>query len=384
VDLTAEITLDPPVPDPGQVSTIRVVVKNRGTSNAATGFYVYLYVDPPDRPPNLGTPDTYLWYLPGLRAGMSSSLERTHTFATTGCDHVVYVWVDRDNRVGEENETNNLVSAIVCVGVACQPDAYEDDDSCATAGWGSSGATQSRTLCPVGDQDWVKFTALGGVTYVISATNLGAHADPLLYLYPTCGSLAQFGTGPRIDWVAPASGVYYVQIRHRQETYGPLAGYDLGIAATGGPADVYEPDDNCATARDIRTDGTRQTHLFQAVGDQDWVKFTVNSGETFSIVADNVGAGVSPLVSLYSSCDQALQTSCNSGNSWLKNDTIDITDGAIASASFGFGTGQVGFDARADINGDGVVDIFDLVMVGNNFGCSVADPTARCQRWNRP
>jgi hypothetical protein len=318
VDLTAEITLDPPVPDPGQVSTIRVVVKNRGTSNAATGFYVYLYVDPPDRPPNLGTPDTYLWYLPGLRAGMSSSLERTHTFATTGCDHVVYVWVDRDNRVGEENETNNLVSAIVCVGVACQPDAYEDDDSCATAGWGSSGATQSRTLCPVGDQDWVKFTALGGVTYVISATNLGAHADPLLYLYPTCGSLAQFGTGPRIDWVAPASGVYYVQIRHRQETYGPLAGYDLGIAATGGPADVYEPDDNCATARDIRTDGTRQTHLFQAVGDQDWVKFTVNSGETFSIVADNVGAGVSPLVSLYSSCDQALQTSCNSGNSWLK------------------------------------------------------------------
>jgi hypothetical protein len=72
------------------------------------------------------------------------------------------------------------------------------------------------------------------------------------------------------------------------------------------------------------------------------------------------------------------------GGDCNNNDTIDITDGAIASASFGFGTGQVGFDARADINGDGVVDIFDLVMVGNNFGCSVADPTARCQRWNRP
>jgi uncharacterized membrane protein len=72
------------------------------------------------------------------------------------------------------------------------------------------------------------------------------------------------------------------------------------------------------------------------------------------------------------------------GGDCNNNDTIDITDGAIASASFGFGTGQVGFDARADINGDGVVDIFDLVMVGNNFGCSVTDPTARCQRWNRP
>jgi hypothetical protein len=72
------------------------------------------------------------------------------------------------------------------------------------------------------------------------------------------------------------------------------------------------------------------------------------------------------------------------GGDCNNNDTIDITDGAIASASFGFGTGQVGFDARADINGDGVVDIFDLVMIGNNFGCSVTDPTARCQRWNRP
>jgi len=72
------------------------------------------------------------------------------------------------------------------------------------------------------------------------------------------------------------------------------------------------------------------------------------------------------------------------GGDCNNDDGIDITDGAIASASFGFGTGQPGFDARADINGDGVVDIFDLVMVGNNFGCSVTDSDARCRRWDRP
>jgi hypothetical protein len=72
------------------------------------------------------------------------------------------------------------------------------------------------------------------------------------------------------------------------------------------------------------------------------------------------------------------------GGDCNNDDGIDITDGAIASASFGFGTGQASFDVRADINGDGLVDIFDLVMVGNNFGCSVTDATARCQRWGRP
>ena len=50
VDLTAEISLNPTIPDVGQPSTIRVVVRNRGTSSATTGFYVYLYVDPTSQP----------------------------------------------------------------------------------------------------------------------------------------------------------------------------------------------------------------------------------------------------------------------------------------------------------------------------------------------
>lgn len=304
VDLTAEISLNPTIPDVGQSSTIRILVRNRGTSAASTGFYVYLYVDPTSQPPGPTTPDTYFWYLPGLAAGGSSSLERSYTFTAAGCNHVIYAWVDKTNRVAEGDETNNLVSAMVCVGVECQPDDYEDDDSCSLAGWASSSTIQSRTLCPVGDEDWIKFTAIGGTTYTIAATNLGPHADPLLTLYNSCGGAAQFGTGPSINWYAPASGIYYVKVKHRRETYGPLATYDFGIMASGGSGDLYEPDNDCATARDITTDGTRQTHLFQAVGDQDWVKFSVNAGESFSIVADNVGTGVSPLLALYSSCDQ--------------------------------------------------------------------------------
>ncbi len=266
---------------------------------------VYLYVDPADRPPGPATPDSYFLQVPGLAAGGSTSFDRSITFTTIGCDHVIYVWVDKANHVGEADETNNLVSTAVCVGVTCQGDAIEPDNSCDGAQWQGTGSTKSHTLCPMGDQDWVKFTAIGGMTYTLLAANLGVHADPVLALYGSCGGLSQFGTGPRIDWNTPASGVYYLQVRHRQATYGPLAGYDLSISTHGSSGDVYEPDDSCASARDVPTTGAAAHHTFHAAGDEDWVKFGAGSGDSFSIVADNPGPGAQPRISLFTSCDQA-------------------------------------------------------------------------------
>jgi hypothetical protein len=66
------------------------------------------------------------------------------------------------------------------------------------------------------------------------------------------------------------------------------------------------------------------------------------------------------------------------------DDNINIMDAGITSFSFGLQEGQYGFDPRADINHDAIVDIYDLVMIGNNFGCSITNLTPRCARWNRP
>ena len=66
------------------------------------------------------------------------------------------------------------------------------------------------------------------------------------------------------------------------------------------------------------------------------------------------------------------------------DDKINILDAAMVALVFAVTNGQPNFDPEADINGDGVIDIFDLVMIGTNFGCSLTDPTARCQRWDRP
>lgn len=306
------LTTNPLIPAPGQPFSITIVTRNQGNvSTGASSFLNYVYLDPIDRPPTLTTTYTYRFGAGPLAAGGSSSFTRSNdpnlSFATAGCQHVIYAWADKTDLVAETVETNNVYSQTVCVGVTCQPDAFETDNTCAAANWltNTQQISQPHTLCPVGDEDWVKFTTLAGVTYTLQATNLGLHADPLLYLYPSCSSAGQFGTGPSIVWRSPTSGAAYVRVVHRQATYGPLNNYALTLSAnTTGLYDLYEPDNTCAAARDLPTDGTHQTHYFQASGDVDWVKFPIGSGQTAVLIADNTGPNVSPHVQVYNSCEQ--------------------------------------------------------------------------------
>jgi hypothetical protein len=52
---------------------------------------------------------------------------------------------------------------------------------------------------------------------------------------------------------------------------------------------------------------------------------------------------------------------------------IDCSDVVVVKASLGKKTGQLGFDARADVNNDGMVDIRDLAAVTQKLA-----PTTRC------
>jgi hypothetical protein len=52
---------------------------------------------------------------------------------------------------------------------------------------------------------------------------------------------------------------------------------------------------------------------------------------------------------------------------------IDCSDVGIVKASFGRKAGQLGFDARADVNKDGIVDIRDLAAVTQRLA-----PTTSC------
>jgi hypothetical protein len=54
--------------------------------------------------------------------------------------------------------------------------------------------------------------------------------------------------------------------------------------------------------------------------------------------------------------------------------TVDCQDIAIVKASFGKRAGSPGFDPRADVNGDGIVDVRDLAWVSQKLPAGTRCP----------
>lgn len=116
-----------------------------------------------------------------------------------------------DNTVIIPNET---------LTVTCSGDAYENDNSSGTAKTITAGATQTHSICPATDQDWVRFT-LAAPSAVTLQTG-GAGGDTRMWLYNS--SLTQldfnddFGSTlfSRIERACGATqlaaGTYYVKV----------------------------------------------------------------------------------------------------------------------------------------------------------------------------
>ncbi len=327
------IRLSPAVPSPGSPVNVEVSVTNQG-SVASGGFTAYLYIDPA-LPLTPTTPDVSHFTYFGLNPGQSVSWTyKNYKFTTAGCDHSIYAWVDRDNQVGEDDEDNNVSSISLCVGMTptptptptptatptatatptpapCQPDSYEPDPTCGAAQTiTTNGVHQMRNLCPVGDDDWVRFTATSGITYTIATSNVGADADTVLSLYNRCDeppadtSDPSFGNGAELVFEAPATGAYYLKVSHHDASYGPSAGYELSItAATDCQGDAFEVDDTCAAARDVTVGAAAQRRRFCASQDRDWLKFSAAGGATYAITPTLVGPEANPRLLLYDQCD---------------------------------------------------------------------------------
>lgn len=294
------ITLDPPNPAPSQPTTITVMVKNIGTDAENTGFYTYLYIDPPQQPPDQTTTDTsYVGWFLGLNPGATFSWSYTdYEFATAGCDHIVYAWVDKQNYVAEDNETNNLFSVNVCVGGSSEEDAYEPaDNECGTATLiSANGVPQHHNLNSADDRDWYQFTGVGGIEYVIAANNVGANAQARLRLSNRCNVPPSFGSsGNEIRATLPTSGTYYIQVVNAI-TATTNTSYTLSINAGFDCSGYYEPNDTRETAREIPTDGSAQQHRFCAPGDVDWAKFTAQAGVTYTVRAVGNGVNATPVL----------------------------------------------------------------------------------------
>ena len=117
------------------------------------------------------------------------------------------------------------------------PDAYEPDDSPAQARAIELDRLKHHTMHVSTDLDWAFFNATAGVTYTIETLNLGPRCDTYLSLFKAGETVAvrennNWETGPasRIDYMAPATGTYYVCVRQTgTAAFGPGTEYDLRV-----------------------------------------------------------------------------------------------------------------------------------------------------------
>jgi len=239
-----EIVLNPPNPHTYEPAWITVTVRNQGDA-PAYGFRTHLYADPPEHPPTTTTPHTTRWgyfvtFPPGASVRMSYG---EYTFTESGCGHVVYAWVDRDNQVIEGDEINNVKAITVCVEHdVVGADAYEPDGTCAQAREiPADGTPQVHNFDPRADVDWVQFYATHGITYTIAAAGTGAEAWPIFDVGDSCEIPSPLGTTSRMDFHALVTGWYYLRLENNQDSYDVLkSSYELTVRAesTGGTPGV--------------------------------------------------------------------------------------------------------------------------------------------------
>jgi hypothetical protein len=130
----------------GQV-TVTVTIRNEGLSDAESGFWVELFIDPETTPKLnstiVGEAEGVLWYVPGLPSGDTTTLgldeadERYTNFSgqLPAGRHQFYVYVDAYNTEGqvglvaEGDESNNLLGPLVVETGQGSPDGGSEPSS---------------------------------------------------------------------------------------------------------------------------------------------------------------------------------------------------------------------------------------------------------------
>jgi Zn-dependent metalloprotease len=256
-------------------------------------------------------------------------------------------------------------------GGNAQPDAFEPDNSPVAAKQITSDVgSQFHNFHTVGDVDWVYFSAVQGVSYVIETLNLEANADTVLALYGT-DTVTELATNDdiegsrasRIAFTAPASGNFGIKVRHYNSNAGGAnTGYDLRLRATSQqPAgDSFEPDNQQIQAKTIVPGGQAQRHNFHSAGDVDWVIFNAVAGNSYVVETFDLGAASDTVLSLYSGSN--LIVSNDDADGRASRVTVNVT----GSGFFLVAIRQ--YDSRvAGANTDYSLRVFDTAPAGDGF-----------------
>ena len=162
-------------------------------------------------------------------------------------------------------------------------------DSALTASPISTDGTPSSGYIEVkGDVDFFLFNAEGGYTYDIDTENLSEGMDTVITLFAPDGKEeiatddnSGSGLASKIVWSAPASGTYFVCVRHKDKN--ATGGYDLTVTRRG------YGDDHPNTARgatSISTDGVPISGKIEVPEDVDFFSFSAANQAKYTIIAN--------------------------------------------------------------------------------------------------
>lgn len=303
-DLVVEsIVLSPADFVAGSDVDIIITVKNQGDARAGT-FILYLYVNPADNPPITTTaPSKPFTYGLGIAPGGRQSFVQTNQPMTQSAA-IIYAWVDRDNKVAESNETNNLYTFYS----GGTPDSYEDDDSCLSAKpIIIDGAAQEHNFSrqpediATGneDYDWVAFDAIAGTEYLVTALATGSGSAPIIKSVTTCDNQSLGGGNP-VRLKPQSNTRYMLEISNSKEGDGKESSYQLSVRSEIACADQPEENNSCTNSALLTTDPLQSA--FCASRDVDWYRFPVVAGGRYTVTASNIGSDANLQMRLFESC----------------------------------------------------------------------------------
>ena len=198
-------------------------------------------------------------------------------------------------------------------------DAYEPDDTFATAKTIANGQTQSRSLHVAGKPDYAKFVVGGAGAVNVRLETSGTSGDTQLWLFKANGTLIAYddnsgvGNFSRIAGASLAPGTYYVGVGEYGNN-GTISAYALKANWTAAAikVDAYEPDDIQYSPKAI-ANGQAQVRSIHAAGNEDWVKVTVGGRGGRNAVFQTAGTSGDTQLWLFKASGALIAYDDNSG-----------------------------------------------------------------------
>jgi G:T-mismatch repair DNA endonuclease (very short patch repair protein) len=143
---------------------------------------------------------------------------------------------------GDYEEGKGYKIGITCVAdCPCYDDAYEDDDILADAVPLAIDAVQTHNLC---DEDWMRFSVVGGAHYQVATSNLSTGTDTVLELWDSSSMITSDDNGggglaSLLDWTASANGVVYVRLTVQGDAYEAGKQCDIQLQCDSGCRNIF-------------------------------------------------------------------------------------------------------------------------------------------------